>query len=71
MVTRGVEEGGITEVLLDQAQGGHAVVPVLEGGSIERDEIHLSSTGLLIASHHPACGIVCEWRPAVQRDAEL
>ena len=34
-VTRGVEQRGIAEVLLDQAQGGHAVVPVPEGGAVK------------------------------------
>lgn len=54
MVTRGIEQGSIAEVLLDQAQGGHAIVPVLEGGPVEGDEIHLRGKELLGASYLPA-----------------
>ena len=34
-VTRGVKERSITELLLDQAQGSHAVVPILKSGPIK------------------------------------
>lgn len=44
MITRRIKERSIAEVLLHKAQRGHPVVPPLESGPTEGDEVHLQQS---------------------------